>query len=124
MSLLVLNAYVELLRCGAYVSRRDFAGLYQKVRRSAVRPSNGISVSCAQVCHAVDVACMWYWKQVQCLQRSAATTCLLRRHGTAAEMVIASRRMPFQAHAWVEVEGRVVNDRPQVRETYAVLDRL
>lgn len=123
MLLLVFKAYVELLRCGAYVSRRDFSGLYEKVRRSPMKPSSGASIPCVQVCRAIDVACIWHWKQIQCLQRSAATTCLLRSHGTNAQMVIASRRMPFQAHAWVEVEGQVVNDKPHVQQTYAVLDR-
>jgi len=33
------------------------------------------------------------------------------------------QRMPFQAHAWVEVEGKVVNDKPHVQDHYAVLDR-
>lgn len=123
MHFLLLHAYMELIRCGAFVSRRDFAGLYDRVRSSRPRSRTDASVSCAQVCHAIDLACVCYWKEVHCLQRSAATTCLLRRLGTTAHMVIASRRMPFQAHAWVEVEGRVVNDKPQVQENYAVLDR-
>ena len=40
-----------------------------------------------------------------------------------AQMVIGSQQMPFRSHAWVEVEGRVVNDKPYMREMYAVLDR-
>lgn len=31
------------------------------------------------------------------------------------------RPMPFLAHAWVEVEGRVVNDWPRVRQFYPPL---
>src|SRR6267142_2468310 len=27
-------------------------------------------------------------------------------------MVIGAQQMPFKAHAWVEVDGRVVNDKP------------
>jgi transglutaminase superfamily protein len=42
---------------------------------------------------------------VLCLQRSAATTLLLRRHGWDAEMVIGAKLLPFQSHAWVEVNG-------------------
>ena len=76
-----------------------------------------------EVCAAVDMACIWYWKQVLCLQRSAATACLLKRQGVAAEMMIGAQQMPFKAHAWVEVGGRVVNDKPYMREMYAVLDQ-
>jgi hypothetical protein len=38
-------------------------------------------------------------------------------------MVIAAQRIPFKAHAWVEVEGRVVNDKPSVKDMYMVLDK-
>jgi hypothetical protein len=76
-----------------------------------------------KVCSAVDVACIWYWKQVLCLQRSAAAACLLRDNGVPAELVIGAQRMPFHAHAWVEVQGRVVNDKSYTNEMYAVLDR-
>jgi hypothetical protein len=69
------------------------------------------------------MACIWYWKEVLCLQRSAATTCLLKRYGVPAHMILGAQPMPFKAHAWVEVNGSVVNDKPYMREMYAVLDR-
>jgi hypothetical protein len=37
-------------------------------------------------------------------------------------MMIGAQQMPFRAHAWVEVDGHVVNDKPYMREMYAVLD--
>ena len=33
-----------------------------------------------------------------------------RRNGIAAQLVIGCRPLPFESHAWVEVDGRVVND--------------
>jgi hypothetical protein len=71
----------------------------------------------------MDLACVFYTKQILCLQRSAATTLLLRRHGIYAEMVIGAQMLPFKSHAWVEVDGAVVNDKPYVREIYQVLER-
>ena len=76
-----------------------------------------------RICSAVDLACIWYWKEALCLQRSAATSCLLKSHGIFAQMVIGAQQLPFKAHAWVEVDGRVVNDKPYVPEMYTVLDR-
>jgi hypothetical protein len=76
------------------------------------------------ICMAVDTACIWYWKEVLCLQRSAAATCLLKRHGVPARMVIGAQQNPFKAHAWVEVDGQVVNDKSYMREMYAVLDSI
>jgi hypothetical protein len=51
------------------------------------------------------------------------TACLLKQHGIAAQLVIGAQQMPFKAHAWVEVDGRVVNDKPYMSEIYAVLER-
>ena len=73
---------------------------------------------------SVDEACVWYVKRAMCLQRSMVATWLLRRHGIAAEMVIGYRPLPFESHAWVEVDGCVVNDRPQYQRAFRVLDRM
>src|ERR1700743_1172266 len=77
----------------------------------------------AAICHAVDLACVFYFKPVLCLQRSAATIVLLRRRGWHAEMVIGAQLLPFQSHAWVEIQGNVVNDKPYINQIFQVLDR-
>jgi hypothetical protein len=120
---LIMRGYLELVRFDIYIARDDFAALCEKVRRTCVQATPEFFLSCEQICHAADLACMWYWKRVLCLHRSAVLTRLLRRQGMNAELVIASRRLPFQAHAWVEVEGRVVNEQPDVHEKYVVLER-
>jgi hypothetical protein len=76
-----------------------------------------------RICMAVNYACAWYPKQALCLQRSFATTYLLRKHGVSAQMVLGAQKLPFKAHAWVEVEGRAINERSNVQATYAVWDR-
>jgi hypothetical protein len=76
-----------------------------------------------RVCMAVNYACVWYPKQALCLQRSFATTYLLRKQGVSANMVLGAQKLPFKAHAWVEVGGRAVNERSNVQATYAVWDR-
>ena len=120
---LILRAYIELIHFDLYVSRGTFAVLYQKVRDCEVRENTAVQSNVERICSAVDLACIWYWKKVLCLQRSAATACLLKRHGVPARMVIGAQQIPFKAHAWVEVNGRVVNDKPYTAEMYAVLDR-
>lgn len=72
----------------------------------------------------VDEACVWYVKRAACLQRSVVATWMLRRQGIAAEMVIGCRPLPFESHAWVEVDGHVVNDLPQYQRAFTVLNRL
>jgi Transglutaminase-like superfamily len=122
MSCLALRAYITLIHFDVYLHRRNFQDLYQKVAKFPIRKTPVNAEAVERICAAVDMACIWYWKEVLCLQRSATTACLLRQHGVAAQMIIGVQQMPFKAHAWVEVDGHVVNDRVYMREMYAVLD--
>ena len=122
MKFLVLKAYLGLIQFDLFLARGKFQVLYRKVREYPVR-SEASPAAVERVCAAVDMASIWYWKPVLCLQRSAVTACLLKHHGVHAQMIFGARQMPFRAHAWVEVDGRVVNDKPYMREIYDVLDR-
>ena len=121
--LLVLEAYLSLIRFDFYLARGDFEAVYEKVRSYATGKKTASPDSVERICAAVDMACIWYCKEVLCLQRSAATACLLKRYGIPAQMVIGAQQMPFKAHAWVEVHGRVVNDKSYTPEMYVVLDK-
>ena len=123
MLFLVLQAYVRLIQFDFYLASGNFEALYSKVRNYPIRQDAASPSVVERICVAVDMACIWYWKEALCLQRSAATACLLRKFGVPAQLVIGAQQMPFKAHAWVEVDGRVVNDKPYTPEMYAVLDR-
>ena len=123
MSFLVVQAYLKLIHFDFYLARKDFAALYNRVRHYPIASKAPFPDALEQICSAVDMACIWYWKEALCLQRSAAATCLLKQYGVPAQMVIGAQQVPFKAHAWVEVDGRVVNDKPYTAEMYGVLDR-
>jgi len=92
------------------------------VRRWPLRKSRPVDPDAiGRVCSAAEKACIWYPRQALCLQRSAVTTCLLRAHGIPARMNIGARPMPLLAHAWVEVDGAIVNDWAQVKSFYGAL---
>lgn len=123
MSFLFLRAFAELVRQHRFLRRRDLEGLHTRVRQSPVAPSRQGAGVVEKICEAVANACIWYPTRVFCLQRSAAAVMLLRRHGVPAELVIGAQRVPFRAHAWVEVNGCVVNDKPEVRTEFLIMDR-
>ena len=101
-----------------------FARAHERVRGCGVSRRRGKAFRPEQIVWAVDEACVWYVKRAPCLQRSAVATRLLRRHGVPAELVIGYRALPFESHAWVEVGGHIVNDRPQYQKVFTVLERL
>src|ERR1700722_11748166 len=122
-SFLVLKAFLNLVYFDFYLSRDNFRTFYDKVRSYPVGKKVKSPDEEEKICAAMDMACIWSWKEALCLQRSAATACLLKPYGVPAQMGIGAQQTPFKAPAWVEVNGQVVNDKPYMPEMYAVLDR-
>jgi hypothetical protein len=106
------------------VSLMGFTRAHAMVKRCPVLKREVSDDASRRICGAVAEACVWYVKRTYCLQRSAVATWLLRLHGVPAELVIGCRPVPVQSHAWVEVRGTVVNDRPQYQKFFSVLERL
>jgi hypothetical protein len=123
MPFLVARAYLKLISFEPNVAHGSFADLRHRISSIPVqhRPQNACTVP--RICKAVDIACICFWKQVLCLQRSAVTLCLLKEEGVMATLVVGVQQVPFKAHAWIEVEGRVVNDKIYMSDIYQVLDR-
>jgi hypothetical protein len=121
--ILVLRAYWKLILFDPLVARGRFSVLYDKVGGHSESMISSFPNMTENICSAIDMACIWYWKEVRCLQRSAATVALLRAHGIHCRLTIGVQQMPFKAHAWVEVDDRVVNDKPYMREIYAILEQ-
>jgi hypothetical protein len=121
--MLFIRAITVLLVYDILRIRCRFETIYTMVKRWRVAERDPEPGTIHRVCAAVDYACIWYPKQVLCLQRSFVTTYLLRCNGIRGQMVMGAQKLPFKAHAWVEVEGHAVNERSNVQATYTVWDR-
>lgn len=116
-------AFLGLLTADAIMKLAGFKRLYRTVKWWPLAQAAADDQSTiANVCAAVDRAAIYYPKQALCLQRSAVLTCLLRRRGVKAQMVIGCRKIPFKGHAWVEVGGVPISDE-NVVGFYDVLTR-
>lgn len=117
-------AYVGLLAVDIFLKLAGFRFLHRAVRRWPTRSLKCLDGTAVRtVCSAVDAAALYYYKEVLCLQRSALIVCLLRMRGVAAQLVIGCRRVPFLAHAWVEVHGETVYGEEPLEGTFCVLER-
>ena len=121
--MLFLKAWFGLFAYDILKALCNFETIHSMIRHWTVasRPTDPAAVD--RVCNAVNYACIWYPKHVLCLQCAFVTTYLLRKNGIPADMVLGAQKLPFKAHAWVEVHGRAVNERSNVQQTYAVWDR-
>jgi hypothetical protein len=121
---LLFESYLLLLRLEFLMHFGDIRSIHTLVRQSQINNSARKAQRGAEnICRAIDIACVLYGHRVLCLQRSAAATLLLRRYGFRAELLIGAQVLPFKSHAWVEIDGCVVNDRPYMPEIYQVLER-
>lgn len=120
-----LTAFAGLLAFDLLLKFRGFYSLINRVEHWPItEPHTTDLQTCRRVRAIVDRAQMYYPKKAMCLQHSAVLTCLLRRRGVPAEMVLAAQEFPPRAHAWAEVEGEVINDRQSVKNSHRVLRRI
>ncbi len=56
-----------------------------------------------------------------CLEQSLVLYYLLRKQGVAAEYCHGVQPYPLLAHAWIELEGKVINDIPERTRLFARL---
>jgi hypothetical protein len=121
---LVIKSYLLLVSVNTTLKRHGFKRLYDSLRERPTRVfGEKRRIPHERLCHAMDLACVFYPKTVLCLQRSAAAVFFLRRNGWPAEFVTGCAIGTFENHAWVELAGQVVNDKPYMHEMYQVLDR-
>jgi hypothetical protein len=118
---LLFRAFWEMARYDAICKAFGFPGV--RKRMQPARPGARRASAIEAVCEAVGCVGSFYWKPLLCLQRSIVTARLLRAMGIHADVVIGYRANPFFSHAWVEVDGRVVNDSPAYRNKLQLLDR-
>jgi len=109
---LVIRALYEIARHDTVLWLRSSGAILRQVSRQSVAAKPAAPDREQAICDAVLLATCLYWKPVLCLQRSVCTARLLRKHGVNARLVIGYRPAPFFAHAWVEVDGRVVYGSP------------
>ena len=124
MQWLVLKSWFLIAYLDCVMHFDNFKRLHHMVRTQEMNARTSSEDGVHRVCRAVDLACALYFKRVLCLQRSAATTIMLRRNGAKAELVIGAQLIPFRSHAWVEIDGQVVNDKPYLSQIFQLLDRL
>ena len=115
---LVLEALCELIRYDVAhtVLERPVLRLPAPRLQSTARPELE-----RRICDAVLTATCFYWKPVLCLQHAVCVVRLLRARGIGARLIIGYRAVPFFSHAWVEVDGRIVNDSTAYRSQLQVL---
>jgi hypothetical protein len=113
--------------CLGWIGYFRLANLVEKylaLKPAPENPSRNDLFERAEVAaHMVSFAARHGFFQASCLRRSMALVILLRRQNIDSKLCLGTRLSDhiLEAHAWVEVQGIIVNDRPDVREQYTAL---
>jgi hypothetical protein len=111
----------RLCVAAARVLIRSSPGRLRRVLRAAGRGARPATedeaLAARQAVVSVSVQCAGQG----CLQRSVATALLCRLGGSWPTWCTGVRVEPFRAHAWVEVDGRPVGERDEIRFYRTVL---
>ncbi len=85
------------------------------------RSSDSALEKARQAARMVSIAAAHTLCQTSCLDRSLVLCVLLRRMGIDADLHLGVKKDGgvFSAHAWVELDGEVINDTADVRERFA-----
>ena len=118
---ILAEAFVRLALHDLFMAFHSLSALTERTRKFPVRRAVP-KTPADELVRAVDLASCFYPKPVLCLQRSAVLIRLLRSRGIAGRMVIGTQKIPFKAHAWVEIDGRILSDRSAERERYLVME--
>lgn len=125
----------SVLRCGitiffmkAALGLCGFGRVIQWLRRSLapIETAKVVDVSTIQAAErAVATAAALYPGRARCLEQSLVLYYLLRRQGVTVRYCHGVIPHPFEAHAWVEYQGQVINDVAEHAKRFARLpDRL
>jgi len=121
-ALALLPVVVSSHRLFGFTKTHSFLCHRKPRRTGAVSEITGHAASTARM---IAAAARYGGVRANCLARSEALWWMLWRAGIASDLRIGVRKShgDFTAHAWVEWQGRVLNDSADVHEHFAALER-
>jgi hypothetical protein len=125
-TLAVLALFV---RIDLALKRKGFQPVYDRMVAAAAaqpvrEPSSADAADLRSALTEVRSATRYYLRRREdCLPKAMALFTLLRRRGVAADLCIGVRKYPFGAHAWVEYQGRPLDQPAAEVAEFHVLSR-
>jgi transglutaminase superfamily protein len=122
---LTAGAFLMLVSMAALTRLRGFKSLHNLVKGWPLRgKASDEAGEIDRVSSAVARALPYSFTSSYCLRRAATIVCMLRLRGVDAKLVIGVLRLPFSAHAWAEVKGKVVDGTLNWQGGFRVIERL
>lgn len=121
-SLVYLKAITILLFLFRYQALHNF--LKSRVPLKKTVPSSIAISQASEIAEVVELAAKRRVVNATCLRRSMVLWYLLRRGGIDSNLRLGVRkdRSEIKGHAWVEIDGSVINDDEDYIQQYTLMD--
>ena len=121
--IMVIEAFWTLLVTYTRLNFAGFASVIRHLKTKAQKCKPGFSGPCDFEClmAALHRAYFFFPKKIKCLEWSAALILMGLRRNRRCNLIIGVQKYPFLAHAWVEEEGTVIGDRPELSTQLSII---
>ena len=108
-----ITSFATIALTDLALRRLGFARSVALARRfgKSRRPDKEHPELTAKVCRRLALAAVFYPGRARCLEQSLALYVLLRRRAVPVRLRLGVQPYPFNAHAWVELNGAPLNER-------------
>lgn len=121
---LIFEAYFILLRVHFMIKTLGFYRLIQIIKNKSKKSKHFILKSSEEfevLVHALNRACFYFPKRTKCLEWSAALVLMALSRGWKCNLEIGVQNLPFSAHAWVALDGKIIADMSDLPEKLLVI---
>lgn len=121
----VASCFLQLALVKLSLRALGFGRTLARYERTPHNPTATVSADdqlVAQVAHQIAVAAAFYPGRARCLEQSLTLSRALRRCGADAKLRFGVYPYPFTGHAWVEVQGRAVNEMDGYLKMFTLLE--
>lgn len=120
-AVLVAHALTALHAVHRCCAAERLSGLKRLIEQERERRRQNPTRDINDLVRSLNAACMLYHRKTKCLEWAGALLLVGFRYGFDMCLVVGVQNRPFYAHAWAELEGRIVGDESSLRNQLAVI---
>ncbi len=119
------RSFLTLVLVHFYMSFRGFDYTIEMIRKQTTKKNFFLpsSQDLDNLASIVNQSCLYFPMRTKCLEWAITFVMLALKKGWKCNLEIGVQNYPFYAHAWVECNGKVICDEPDLRDKLAIILR-
>lgn len=120
----IIKAIFELARVHKTMKQKGIGGVLNSIKKIKNKHKNLFKPTDKEIkklASAVDAATILYPKKTFCLAWASTFVLLALKKNWKSSLVIGIQTNPFYAHAWAQIDGKVVHDDPVIAKVLSII---